>query len=63
LRESWLMSTPARKIPAPRIARSVTLNFMGDWGRANLHRADACRTPIPLHPGAERYFREAGHLD
>jgi hypothetical protein len=22
----------------------------------------ACRTPIPLHPGAERYFREAGHL-
>ena len=25
--------------------------------------AEACRTPIPLHPGAERYFREAGHLD
>ncbi len=23
----------------------------------------ACRTPIPLHPGAERYFRDAGHLD
>jgi uncharacterized protein len=22
----------------------------------------ACRTPIPLHPGAERYFRDAGHL-
>lgn len=22
----------------------------------------ACRTSIPLHPGAERYFREAGHL-
>lgn len=22
----------------------------------------ACRTPIPLHPGAERYYREAGHL-
>jgi TRAP transporter TAXI family solute receptor len=22
----------------------------------------ACRTPIPLHPGAMRYFREAGHL-
>jgi hypothetical protein len=22
----------------------------------------ACRTPIPLHPGAESYFREAGHL-
>ncbi len=22
----------------------------------------ACRTPIPLHPGAERYFRSAGHL-
>ena len=21
-----------------------------------------CRTPIPLHPGAERYFRDAGHL-
>jgi TRAP transporter TAXI family solute receptor len=21
-----------------------------------------CRTPIPLHRGAERYFREAGHL-
>ena len=33
------MSTPASKIPPPRIARSVTLNFMGDWGRANLHRA------------------------
>ena len=23
---------------------------------------EACRTLIPLHPGAERYFREAGHL-
>jgi uncharacterized protein len=23
----------------------------------------ACRTPIPLHPGAERYYREAGYLD
>jgi uncharacterized protein len=22
----------------------------------------ACRTSIPLHPGAERYYREAGHL-
>jgi hypothetical protein len=22
----------------------------------------ACRTPIPLHPGAERYYREAGHF-
>ncbi len=22
----------------------------------------ACRSPIPLHPGAERYFRKAGHL-
>jgi hypothetical protein len=22
----------------------------------------ACRTSIPLHPGAERYFRDAGHL-
>jgi uncharacterized protein len=22
----------------------------------------AARTPIPLHPGAERYFRDAGHL-
>jgi hypothetical protein len=21
-----------------------------------------CRTPIPLHPGAERYYRDAGHL-
>lgn len=21
------------------------------------------RTPLPLHPGAERYYREAGHLD
>jgi TRAP-type uncharacterized transport system substrate-binding protein len=21
----------------------------------------AARTPIPLHPGAERYFRKAGH--
>jgi len=23
---------------------------------------EACRTLIPLHPGAERYFRDAGHL-
>jgi TRAP transporter TAXI family solute receptor len=23
----------------------------------------SARTPIPLHPGAERYFREAGFLD
>lgn len=23
----------------------------------------ACRTSIPLHPGARRYFRDAGHLD
>jgi TRAP transporter TAXI family solute receptor len=30
---------PQPKLPAPRIARSVTLNFRGDWGRANLHRA------------------------
>jgi TRAP-type uncharacterized transport system substrate-binding protein len=22
----------------------------------------AARTPIPLHPGAERYYREAGYL-
>jgi hypothetical protein len=22
----------------------------------------ACRLPIPLHPGAERYYRDAGHL-
>lgn len=22
----------------------------------------ACRTPIPLHAGADRYFRQAGHL-
>ena len=27
------------KVPPPRIARSVRLNFQGDWGRANLHRA------------------------
>jgi TRAP-type uncharacterized transport system substrate-binding protein len=26
-------------IPPPKLARSVTLHFMGDWGRANLHRA------------------------
>lgn len=26
-------------VPAPRIDRSVRLNFQGDWGRANLHRA------------------------
>jgi hypothetical protein len=25
-------------IPPPRIDRPVTLQFMGDWGRANLHR-------------------------
>jgi TRAP-type uncharacterized transport system substrate-binding protein len=22
----------------------------------------ACRTLVPLHPGAERYYRDAGHL-
>jgi TRAP-type uncharacterized transport system substrate-binding protein len=27
------------KIPAPQLGRSITLSFMGDWGRANLHRA------------------------
>ena len=26
-------------IPAPRIERSVSMNWMGDWGRANLHRS------------------------
>jgi TRAP-type uncharacterized transport system substrate-binding protein len=26
-------------VPPPALGRSVTLNFMGDWGRANLHRA------------------------
>ena len=26
-------------VPAPKIARSLTLQFQGDWGRANLHRA------------------------
>ena len=24
---------------------------------------EACRTLIPLHPGSERYFRDAGHLN
>jgi TRAP-type uncharacterized transport system substrate-binding protein len=27
------------KLPPPKIDRSVTLHFKGDWGRANLHRA------------------------
>ena len=27
------------KLPPPKIDRSVTLHFRGDWGRANLHRA------------------------
>ncbi|MGA2392174.1 MAG: TAXI family TRAP transporter solute-binding subunit [Candidatus Lustribacter sp.] len=27
------------RVPAPKIDRSVTMNWMGDWGRANLHRA------------------------
>jgi uncharacterized protein len=26
-------------VPPPRIARSLRLQFQGDWGRANLHRA------------------------
>jgi TRAP-type uncharacterized transport system substrate-binding protein len=26
-------------VPPPKIARSLTLQFQGDWGRANLHRA------------------------
>ena len=25
-------------VPEPRIARSLTLHFYGDWGQANLHR-------------------------
>jgi TRAP transporter TAXI family solute receptor len=29
----------SRVIAAPRIDRSVTMNWMGDWGRANLHRS------------------------
>jgi TRAP-type uncharacterized transport system substrate-binding protein len=33
------MALPAARIPAPRVDRSVTLHFRGDWGRANLHRA------------------------
>jgi TRAP transporter TAXI family solute receptor len=32
-------SPSVRRVPAPKIDRSVTMNFMGDWGRANLHRA------------------------
>ena len=28
----------AYSVPEPRIARSITLNFKGDWGQANLHR-------------------------
>src|SRR4051794_6616382 len=27
------------KVPPPLIECSLRLNFMGDWGRANLHRA------------------------
>lgn len=30
------------RVPAPKIDRSVTMNWMGDWGRANLHRALGC---------------------
>jgi hypothetical protein len=33
--------TVARRVPSvppPRIARSFTISFKGDWGRANLHR-------------------------
>ena len=29
---------PATRIAPPHLGRSVTLNFQGDWGRANLHR-------------------------
>jgi hypothetical protein len=32
-------STGASKVPPPKIDRSIQLSFMGDWGRANLHRA------------------------
>jgi TRAP transporter TAXI family solute receptor len=28
----------ARRVPPPRIERSFTISFKGDWGRANLHR-------------------------
>ena len=28
--------------PAPKLDRSITMNWMGDWGRANLHRALGC---------------------
>ena len=32
-------TTGASKVPPPLLGRSIRLNFMGDWGRANLHRA------------------------
>jgi uncharacterized protein len=34
-----MMAPAITKIPPPKIDRSVTLHFRGDWGRANLHRA------------------------
>ena len=34
-----VMAARRSKVPAPRIARSLKLEFRGDWGRANLHRA------------------------
>lgn len=33
------MSANVTHPPAPKLDRSVTMNWMGDWGRANLHRA------------------------
>lgn len=36
------MLTEVRKIAPPKLDRSVTMNWMGDWGRANLHRALGC---------------------
>src|SRR5215472_10127691 len=33
------MAKKRSAVPAPKIQRSLTLQFMGDWGRANLHRA------------------------
>jgi TRAP transporter TAXI family solute receptor len=32
----------AKRVPAPKLDRSITMNWMGDWGRANLHRALGC---------------------
>ena len=32
-------SVSGSNVAPPTIQRSIRLNFMGDWGRANLHRA------------------------